>query len=153
MSRSSSNKSAYVSSVKTAEAWPNCRCTTFTFAPAETNRPAATWRRRAGSSKRSRTISPKLSAGQLHEIRAFQKLGAMFQCSKPMTPTSLHVFAGSDGIAAANLSQPVRILVFNQQTRDANALAKKLHSTLSSAVTSSMHQELKTYVNTCLQTT
>jgi len=45
-----------------------------------------------------------------------------------------------------------RILIFNQQTRDANALAKKLHSTLSSAVTSSSTQPFS-HVIFCTNTT
>ena len=49
-------------------------------------------------------------------------------------------------------ASPTRILIFNQQTRDANALAKKLHSTLSSAVTSSNTQPFS-HVIFCTNTT
>jgi len=55
----------------------------------------------------------------------------------------------SDSTAQA---PPTRILIFNQQTRDANALAKKLHSTLSSAVTSSSTQPFS-HVIFCTNTT
>ena len=47
---------------------------------------------------------------------------------------------------------PKRILIFNQQTRDANALARKLHSTLSSAVTGSGHHPF-THAIFCTNTT
>lgn len=54
--------------------------------------------------------------------------------------------------ASPGQSPPTRILIFNQQTRDANALAKKLHSTLSSAVTSSSTQPFG-HVIFCTNTT
>src|SRR4029453_5792119 len=50
-SRSSSNRSAYVSSVIAAEACPSIRWTAFTFAPAEIARDAAVCRRSCGVSR------------------------------------------------------------------------------------------------------
>lgn len=67
-----------------------------------------------------------------HTLESIEVAGTWFAAQ--IAPTNQN---NSNSTTAPAADKATRILLFNQQTRDANALAKALHSTLSSALHSS----------------